>query len=60
MALSHSASRHAGGSDLALKPRCVHRCAEMSGMSWSGFTAEESGVKSWAEMKLSGIAPFGQ
>ena len=34
--------------------------AEMSGLPWTGFTVEESGPKSWAEIKDSGIAPFGQ
>ena len=34
--------------------------AEMSGLAWSGFTVEESGPKSWAEIKESGVAPFGQ
>ena len=51
------ACARAGGT---LTPRCVHRVAEMSGLTWTGFTAEESGAKSWAEMKQSGIAPFGQ
>jgi hypothetical protein len=35
-------------------------CAEMSGLSWTGYTTEESGPKSWGEMKPSGVAPFGQ
>ena len=34
--------------------------AEMSGLPWTGFTVEESGPKSWTEIKDSGIAPFGQ
>jgi glutathione S-transferase len=34
--------------------------AEMSGLSWSGYTTEDAGPKSWGEMKPSGVAPFGQ
>jgi hypothetical protein len=34
--------------------------AEMSGLQWSGFTTEESGPKSWGELKPTGIAPFSQ
>jgi glutathione S-transferase len=35
-------------------------CAEMSGLKWSGYLTEETGPKSWDELKPSGIAPFGQ
>lgn len=35
-------------------------CAEMSGLNWTGFTTEETGPKSWGEIKPTGIAPFGQ
>jgi len=34
--------------------------AEMSGKPYTGFTVEDSGPKSWAEMKESDVAPFGQ
>ena len=34
--------------------------AEMSGLPWTGYTSEESGPKSWPEIKDSGVAPFGQ
>ena len=34
--------------------------AEMSGLAWTGFTVEDEGPKSWAEIKASGVAPFGQ
>jgi glutathione S-transferase len=34
--------------------------AEMSGLKWEGKTTEGDGANSWASIKATGVAPFGQ